>query len=140
MNKVLIQPNQIDINFPVELIPFQYDIDCSLFLTYVADIESILLRDEQAKLFLNWLFEGPTANYWLQYISDGEQCYVDLNTGKSPYCIMMPLVVFRYHFCQWSKGHATPKIFSLLDRLFNETKYWRKAQADMIAINFYLVD
>lgn len=140
MNKTLIQYNQIDLTFPVELVPFQYDIELPSFLSYVTGIESILLHNEQAKLFLSWLFEGPTANYWIQYINDGERCYVDLNTEKSPYCIMMPLVVFCYHFCQWSKERTNPQTFSLLDGLFNETKYWRKAQTDMIAINIYIAD
>ena len=138
MNKSAIYLNQIDLSLPVELVPFQYDIELPSFLVYVADLESVLLRNKKAKLFLTWLFEGLTANYWTQYISDGERCYVDLNTEKSPYCIMMPLVVFRYHFCQWSKEYASPETARLLETLFNNTIHWRKAQADMISINFYI--
>ena len=53
---------------------------------------------------------------------------------------MMPLVVFRYHFCQWSKEYASPETARLLETLFNNTMHWRKAQADMISINFYITD
>ncbi|HDR1793147.1 TPA: hypothetical protein QB563_001079 [Pasteurella multocida] len=123
MNKSSINLSQIDLSFPVELVLFQYDIE----------LPSLIL-------FLTWLLEGGIANHWTQYISDGERCYVDLNTQKSPYCIMMPLVVFRYHFCQWHKENAPPEISQLLNHLFNDTMHWRKAQADMISINFYMTD
>lgn len=140
MNKSSINLSQIDLCFPVELVPFQYDIELPSFLVYVTGIEPIFLHKKQAILFLTWLLEGGTANHWTQYISDGERCYVDLNTQKSPYCIMMPLVVFRYHFCQWHKENAPPEISQLLNHLFNDTMHWRKAQADMISINFYMTD
>ena len=100
MNKSAIYLNQIDLSLPVELVPFQYDIEHPSFLVYVTDLESVLL----------------------------------------PYCIMMPLVVFRYHFCQWSKEYASPETARLLETLFNNTMHWRKAQADMISINFYITD
>ena len=140
MNKPKIYLNQIDFSFPVEMVPFQYDIELPSFLIYVTGLESVLLHDNQAKLFLSWLFEGRTANCWMQYISDGECSYVDLNTEKSPYCIMIPLVVFRYHFCQWSKEYASPETAQLFEKLFNDTMHWLKAQSDMISINFYIAD
>lgn len=140
MKRSLISLSQIDLKLPIELVPFQYDLEFPSFLVDVKEIEAIFLKNGQAKLFLIWLFEGSTATYWEQYISDGEHCYVDLDTEKSPYCIMMPLVVFCYHFCQWGKEYAPSEISLLLENLFNEIKHWRKAQVDMISINFYIKD
>lgn len=51
---------------------------------------------------------------------------------------MMPLVVFRYEFCQWSKEKISQDMQLLLDILFMKTISWRKSQADTIAITFYL--
>ena len=58
MNKSAIYLNQIDLSLPVELVPFQYDIELPSFLVYVTGIESVLLYNQQAKLFLTWLFDG----------------------------------------------------------------------------------
>lgn len=132
--------NKIDFRFPVEVVPFQYDAELPSFLVCIEGVESISLYNEQAKLFLGWLLEGPTAKYWQSYVDDGECTYVDLDTGKTPYCIMIPLVVFRYHFCQWSKEQALPEMSLLLDMLFHQTQHWREVQSDMVSINCYLKD
>ncbi|MDA3977577.1 hypothetical protein [Gallibacterium sp. AGMB14963] len=128
----------INFDLPIELIAYQYNERIPSIISFVPDLENICLSRKEAKLFLNWLFSGLTSKYWKQYVIEGQQCYVDDKTDRCPYVIMMPLVVFRYEFCQWSKEKISQDMQLLLDILFMKTISWRKSQADTIAITFYL--
>ncbi|MBR0574473.1 MULTISPECIES: hypothetical protein [Pasteurellaceae] len=127
----------IDFKLPIEVVAFQYSESCPTMQERLNNIEPIFISGHSISVFMDWLLNGKTKNYWKQYLEDMQCTYIDSETKKSPFCIIMPLVVFRFEFCQWGIDCSNEETQLLLHTLFEKTKDWKNKEVDLISINLY---
>ncbi|EPR7484107.1 hypothetical protein ACU8KO_002732 [Vibrio alginolyticus] len=122
---------QIDQTQPMELNPYQYDLESSAHLRPVESLEPITLTGRDVELFLSWCSTKP----WKGVLEEDLQCLSVDRSGKPLLTTWMPLVVFRYRFTQDTACLKCGDTKALLKRLFDLSITWRDAGVDTVDIN-----
>ncbi|MEF1301558.1 hypothetical protein [Vibrio parahaemolyticus] len=122
---------QIDQSKPIDLCPYQFDLESAAHLRPVESVEPITLTGRDVELFLGWC--GTQS--WKGFLEEDLQCLAVDSSGNPLLTTWMPLVVFRYRFTQDTACLKCDETKAMLKRLFDLSLTWRDAGVDTVDIN-----
>lgn len=121
---------QIDLSHPLELYPYQHDLDVA-FTRPVETEKPIILKGADVELFLSWAKQDG----WRHHFEEDLQSVAQDQEGKPLLTTWMPLVTFREHFCLGGRNLQDSDTRILMERIREQTKNWRASQVDTVDIS-----
>ncbi|GAB0154651.1 hypothetical protein [Marinobacterium sp. BA1] len=125
-----------DINpsMPLELWPYQHDLDAAITQPVDA-IEPIILQGADVEAFLQW----AKTDYWKPRFEEDLQCISQDSEGRNLLTTWMPLVTFRERFCSGGRQLQSSEIQVLMERIRAQSRNWRSLEVDTVDISGHLI-
>jgi hypothetical protein len=126
----MAQLEQIDQTLPLNITPFQRDLDAPI-MRHVDSLERIVLEGDDVAHFLVWA-QHPS---WRSQFEGDLQSVTNDTQGRKLLTTWLPLVTFREQFCCGGRLMQDPAMEALMDRLRVTTRDWRAAGVDTVDIS-----
>lgn len=120
----------IDVSLPIDLYPYQHDLDKTL-TSPVETLKPIILCGEDVALFLSWAKQDP----WREQFERDLQAIANDAQGRKLLTTWIPLVTFRESFCSGGRQMQNTATQALMERLRLDTREWRAAGVDMVDVS-----
>lgn len=124
---------EINLSMPLELWPYQHDLDCAITQP-VDSVEPIILHGADVEAFLQW----AKTDYWRPRFEEDLQSVAQDSEGRRLLTTWLPLVTFRESFCSGGRQLQSPDIQLLMERLREQSRSWRTLEVDTVDINGYV--
>jgi hypothetical protein len=121
---------QIDSSLPLDLYPYQHDLDGAV-IRPVAELKPVILDGMDVALFLNW----AKGEGWRAKFEEVLQSVANDSLGRKLLTTWMPLVTFRESFCSGGRHMQNAETSALMERVRVETKGWRTAGVDTVDVS-----
>jgi len=122
--------DEIDQSLPLELWPYQHDLDGPTTRP-VESVAPIILEGADVALFLQWAKQEG----WRERFECDLQSIANDAEGRKLLTTWIPLVTFRESFCAGGRQLQDADTQALMERLRGLTLNWRSAQVDTVDIN-----
>jgi len=126
---------RIDLSLPVDLMPFQHDLNGPT-IRPVNALAPVILEGADVALFLAWA-KQPT---WRHQFESDLQSLVNDAQGRKLLTTWMPLVTFRERFCNGGRHLQDESTQGLMERLRIATSEWRTAGVDTVEVSGRAID
>lgn len=120
----------IDQSLPVDLYPYQRDLDAPI-MRIVESVEPIILEGDDVVSFMAW----ATHTSWRTKFEEDMQSVANDAEGRKLLTTWLPLVTFREEFCCGGRHMQDQSMETLMERLRAATRSWREAGVDTVDIS-----
>lgn len=125
--------DEIDLSMPLELRPYQHDLDYAV-IQPATSVEPIILQGADIEVFLQW----AKTDYWRPRFEEDLQSISQDYEGRALVTTWMPLVTFRERFCSGGRQLQEAETQVLMERIREQSRSWRSLEVDTVDITGYV--